>query len=751
MSTEKIAYEMPSDQEKKKWSFLGWGLLFLAIWTIALMFILQAALQPADSFVATIIAYALGLLGLGIFAGLTRSKAKVLLAILLLIVLFGAGALLHYLNAPIYNPLAPVSERVILLSDHVDDFSETELWENNVPAAIVDNMDQIKRFSILAFFIDLVIMIPIMTFGMIGLTWIIQIFTQKPDWMLLLSGFFALVFFILGMIIAPTIHLLVAGVLDLGTNISIGAFYMIDGFTVLLDIQNANQSEINRAVNSFNLASEWLEKGGEDIASFLWGLGLLPYGIGDAADDLNHLFQAVFILFRGVGPFANASFQIFQGFNSISQALNTSSGSILTAQGEEIKKSIDDDLFNQGIEYVNDGILQFSNSSDILDEALAEVQEVDWTDIEEALGTIPGGVGETVTPVFDQIEGYIDMFEEATGLIDVLISAPTFTNGTQSEYAALIHFFKGAYNVMKAAETIGDETNFVGTDVYFDRAGEHFNVTYNALNTPEVDALIYSDTPILNYTVAFLVDMTGLAAEISYFGGDLGPVLMAMNSTLSNFDSGYENVTDYSPILYDLDAFRNSTNDLMESADSLDTHIVDIQEKANNNTYGEFSSTAYEFATNFNQFNLTLNARNANAIAHSFYYLFSAMDDLKTVTTEVNDGNDDFYVPDYPAASIHFTAANNSLASAIANMESAEIYMNQTETGGMIQLSGSVTAIHNIRISLINVQSDMIFITNIAAGGSPSPAEIADVGVGFNNIIDSLVTVNTDLGQIASQ
>ncbi|MEE9410761.1 MAG: hypothetical protein V3V41_07520, partial [Candidatus Heimdallarchaeota archaeon] len=229
MSNEKIAYEMPSDQEKKKWSFLGWGLLFLAIWTIALMFILQAALQPADSFVATIIAYALGLLGLGIFAGLTRSKAKVLLAILLLIVLFGAGALLHYLNAPIYNPLAPVSERVILLSDHVDDFSETELWENNVPAAIVDNMDNIKRFSILAFFIDLVIMIPIMTFGMIGLTWIIQIFTQKPDWMLLLSGFFALVFFILGMIIAPTIHLLVAGVLDLGTNISIGAFYMIDG------------------------------------------------------------------------------------------------------------------------------------------------------------------------------------------------------------------------------------------------------------------------------------------------------------------------------------------------------------------------------------------------------------------------------------------------------------------------------------------------------------------------------------------
>jgi len=752
MSNEKIAYDMPSDQEEKKWSFLGWGLLFLTIWTLALMFILQAALQPAESFVATIIAYALGLLGLGIFAGLTRSKMKVVLTIpLLIIIIFGAGALLHYLNAPIYNPLAPVSERVVLLVDHVDNFSETELWENNVPQEIVDNMDNIQRFAPLAFVIDLVIMLPILFFGMFGLTWIIQIFTQKPRWMLLLSGFFALVFFILGMIIAPTIHLLVAGVLDLGTNISIGAFYMIDGFTVLMDIQNANQTDINRAVESFNLAAEWLEKGGEDIAVFLWGLGLLPYGVGEAADDLNHLFQAVFILFRGVGPFANASFQVFQGFNSISQALNTSGGGILNAQGEEIKKSIDDDLFNEGIEYVNDGLLQFSNSSDILDEALAEVQEVNWADIEEALGALPYDAGNQVTPIFDQIEGYIDMFEEATDLIDVLISAPTFTNGTQSEFATLIHFFKGAYNVMKAAETIGEETNFVDTDVYFDRAGEHFNVTYNALSTPEVDALIHSDTPILNYTVAFLVDMTGLAADISYFGGDLGPVLMGLNSTLSNLDVGYENVTDYSPFLYDLDVFRNSTNDLMDSADNLDAHIADIQEKANNNTYGEFSTTAYEFATNFNQFNLTENARNANYIANSFYYLFSAMDDLKTMTTEVNDGNTDFYVPDYPAATIHFTAANNSLASAITNMYSAETYMNQTTDGGMIQLTGSASAIHNIRMSLISVQDDMNYILNIAAGGSPDAGEIAEVGDRFDSILVSLASVNTDLGQITAQ
>ena len=189
----------------------------------------------------------------------------------------------------------------------------------------------------------------------------------------------------------------------------------------------------------------------------------------------------------------------------------------------------------------------------------------------------------------------------------------------------------------------------------------------------------------------------------------------------------------------------------MDSADNLDAHITGIQEKANNNTYGEFSTTAYEFATNFDQFNLTENARNANYIANSFYYLFSGMEDLKTMTTEVTDGKADFDVTDYPAATIHFTAANTSLASAISNLYDAEVYMNQTTDGGMLQLTGSATAIHNIRMSLIDVQDDMNYITNIAAGGSPSGPEITQVGLRFDSILLSLASVNTDLGQITAQ
>ncbi|NPD89640.1 MAG: hypothetical protein HGN29_13055, partial [Asgard group archaeon] len=629
MSNDKIVYEMPSDPEKEKWSFLGWGLLFLVIWTIALMFILEAALHPRDSFVATIVAYAIGLVGLGIFAGLTRSKAKVFFTIpVVLIIIFGVGALLHYINAPIYNPLAPISERLMPLVDRVDEISDTTLWES-VPPAIQDNMGTIKQFSVLAFLVDLVIALPIFIFGTLSMTWIVQLFTTKPKILTILSGFFALVFFLIGMIVSPAIHLIVAGVTDLGSNIGIGTLYMIDGITAIENFPNVNQTDINNAVDSFNLASEWFQKGGEDIAVFLAGLGLFPWGIGEAADDFNRLFQAAFILFSGVGPFVNGSFQVLQGFNLISDALSLSSISpSVTAQGEMVKTTIDDNAFNEGLEYINEGLLYFNDSTIVLDEALEEVKQVDWEDILYALGQIPGNVGETVDPFVDEIQTYLGLFDNATDLMRVLVDRPTFDNGTQSDYATLVHFFKGAYNLLKAVEIIGDFSNFVGTETYFNNAGVHLNTTYNALNTPTVQSLIDSDTPILNDTLAFIVDATGLFADLSFTGSDLIPVALGLNSTLYYFQDGFENITDFSGIMSQIDSYRGDSDDLYLSTLSLEARTDAMIAKADNGEYGQFSEPAKKFTTVLNQLELRVNAQNLNAISNSLYYLFWSMEDL---------------------------------------------------------------------------------------------------------------------------
>lgn len=750
---------MEEPEETKKWSFLGWGLLFLLIWTVALMFILEAALHPRDSFVATIIAYVLGLVGLVIFAVLTRKTVKVIFTIpLVLLIVFGVGFGLHYLNLPVYNPLAPVSERMLNVIQEVDTFENTTLFQQYVPPEISDKLDLIKEFAPAAVVVDLVISLPIMIFGLISVTWITQIFSgdfgRKNILVMIFKIIFSLAFLAIGLIVTPIVHMAVAGVTSLGTNLGIGALYMIDGIPVLSDFQNADQDDINDAVLSFNLASEWFGKGGEDIAAFLGSLGLIPYGaygITDAADDLAHIFGAMFVLFTGVGPFVNASYQLFQGFDIVSQAFNSTSTPIPATPETAVKATIDDALFDEGLEFINDGLLILAENSDVFDDAIAEINQVDWSDIDAVIDQLPGGAGSSVEPFIEQIQQYLGIFEDATGLIEILVDRPYFENGTQSNYATLIHFFKGVYQLVKAATVIGDTTNFVGSETYFNSAGEHLNVTYNALNTPTVTSLIASDTPILNDTVAFIVDLTGLAAGISFFGGDFVPVIMGLNGTLSNFDSGYENVTDYNPILTELGDWIVETNELNTSATLLDFRLLDVQTKAENNSYGQFSSTAYQFTASFAQFNLTSNAKNLNAIASSFYYLFSGMSDLKTMTIEVNDGKIAFDVPDYATAATHFTNAENALVSAKDNLYEASFYINQTESGGMLQLSGSRDSIASIYFALVHIQSDMSYITTIASGGSPSPAEIAEVGVRFNNIITALASVNTDLGDVKAQ
>ncbi|NIU01839.1 MAG: hypothetical protein GWN01_13295, partial [Nitrosopumilaceae archaeon] len=71
--------------------------------------------------------------------------------------------------------MAPVSERLIPLVDHIDEVANTTLWDS-VPQQVQDNMDAIKEFRALSFLVDLVIALPVFIFGTLSVTWIVQLF-----------------------------------------------------------------------------------------------------------------------------------------------------------------------------------------------------------------------------------------------------------------------------------------------------------------------------------------------------------------------------------------------------------------------------------------------------------------------------------------------------------------------------------------------------------------------------------------------
>jgi hypothetical protein len=414
---------------------------------------------------------------------------------------------------------------------------------------------------------------------------------------------------------------------------------------------------------------------------------------------------------------------------------------------------IDEGQFNDGMEIINDGLLHLGDAIPYLRNATAEIQKADMEDIKAAIESIPYVTAENLEGVFEAIDmatSYMDMFSNATDVIEILLNKPTI-GAQESDYAVLSHFLYGAYNLIKAADIIGNSTSFEGTEIYFNSAGTNFTLIDEEFSAPAVGDLIDSDVPYLNDTLRFIVDMTGLAGDLSFFGGNVSHVFSEFEDFLDNFDVGYENVTDYNPILSDINDLILDLDPLNSTAYDIDFRLMDIQEKANNSLYGDFSQPAYEFASTFQQFNLTQNIENTYTIALSFKYLFGAMSDLKDVVTAVTAGNSSFESADYATALTQFTIANDSLASAIPKMWNASYYFNQTEFGGMVQLETSRESIAVIYFALIDIQSDLSRITEIAGeadGGDLS--NIGEVPGLVTSIMITLADINTDLQNITT-
>ena len=337
--------------------------------------------------------------------------------------------------------------------------------------------------------------------------------------------------------------------------------------------------------------------------------------------------------------------------------------------------------------------------------------------------------------------------------LDVLLTKPS-----GSDSATLTHFLYGAYSLFKAGDVIGTTTTFynetegVDTSSYFDDASANFSIVYDELLDPEVQAIANSDTPILNSTVSFLTDMVGLTVPLCSLGGNVATVFFAMQDAMGAFNgTNYEDISDYSPMISSMDDLRTITGDMAVDAYATDTQISDVRAKASNNTYGELSTPALSFTDQLIQFNLTQNVYNANNIANSFYYMFSGLSHLSysfnNITAGYEDFNNTLFVPE---AQDHFIAANTSLHASIIDLTEATYYMNQTESGGMTQLSGTRDAILGIRNSLYDTADEVNTILTIIALPDPL-TQLATFQTAVNDIISAFAGVNIQLEGVNAQ
>jgi hypothetical protein len=282
------------------------------------MFILESTLQPRDKLTEGIIAYSLGLLGIVIFAVLVRDLRKIAASILvLLLIVFGLSILLHVVSAPIYNPLAPFAEKSRFVVESIR--NSTNLFDaEDISFGNID-IETLERWSFYLFAIDYFIVLVISMIGTLSLVWIMDLASSKKQ---VSTGFLmslALVLFTIGLIITPIIHLSLTSLGDFGGNTLVGSNYIAGNVEILGNFADATQEDINLALKNFLLAAENIRNARNSIQMFYF-----IYGFFQVTSVLLHFMDASLILLSGIEHLINGSYQIFQGFNDVSEALNQS-------------------------------------------------------------------------------------------------------------------------------------------------------------------------------------------------------------------------------------------------------------------------------------------------------------------------------------------------------------------------------------------------------------------------------------------
>lgn len=739
-------------EEKKRKYVFWWGLLFFFLFNIVLIFLLEVSLHPRDSVAASIIAYALGVAGLIGYSVIVRSKKIAVLSVpLLLILLFGASFLFHYVGAPVYNPFAPISERTDFLLETAE--AGLDLYGRNITLPGDITIEIIKEYSLLALLIDFVIAIPMFIFSLLALTWLMQIFRSEIKLKKIIALVFALLFLIIGLIITPIVHLAMGSLVNFGSASTQGIIHIVNGIQGIDDFDNITQEEINQILANFSLAAEYIQDGSKSIEMFSFVFGIIT----KITDDLLHFLYASLILLGGIEPFINGSYQIYQGFQDVTDALNYSISIPLcvepysdsTTEKYRIKRyQINDSLFEQGMAKVNDGIMHLGNSTDLIKDAYEEVKKIEFSNIYDMLDTLLGNNTDFVKTKIQEMEQYLYLFTNATDALEALIEQP-LVNGEKSQYTTLSHFLYGSYNLIKAALNVGDYSSFNGTEVFFEQANSNFSVVYNEFGKEEIIRVINSDTPFLNSTLSFLYDMAALAVDISSFGIDVGTVYGDLTHVVESFGVGYENIDDYSSLQSEVLDIIHLTDNLNNTAYSIENRISIIQSNANNGTYEMFSKPSRKIANFLNGFNLTSNVINANNIAHSFYHLFNSMEHLKYTYANVTAGETQFNNTDFVAANNSFVAANNSFHSAVSEMELAIMYMNETEAGEMVQLEDARTALINIKNTLDSIIRNFNNVLSIAEEGPLANPD--DLTGNITIITNALSSINSQLLNVTAQ
>jgi hypothetical protein len=734
---------------KKKWSFWGIGLLIFTVFFIGLMFLLEAVVQPRESLTATILAYVLGIVILAVFAILVRDKGRVSLSVpILLIVVFGTGYLFNYvIEAPVYNPFAPISERTEPILGTIYALNETnpEMFANGT-------LEQIEKYSKFAFVGDLALALPMFFFGTLGLTWVVQIFTTVPKIWTIFESIFAALFIILGLILTPVVHLTLAGAVVVGTDLAPGAMLMVDAFNIIFN-DTASPAEKQLAIDSLYNASFYFNQTAETLqslqsAGLIKMVGFIPF-LGSVLSNAYWASLALAQLAQGIGPFTEGLLSIMGSIESFSDVFNGSFSVKAAPDNSQIveTKAINETAFNEIIDDIRVGVDYISDNIHLVDEALVSLENVSVDDIRNDLlwldWALPAEAIAAINEYADLANEYLQDILDLVSGVTILLTKPS-----GSSDATLVHFFLGWINVLFAGTSIGEITAYNGTLENFDYAYGNFSVVDTELSTPEVQDIITRTGGNITLGKDFLgltYDFTQIGLPFATLGQNLATGFTDMEAVIDIFETtDYQNVSNYQTILDDTEAINTTLASIVGDATAVNDSATIVYDKAQTNGYGFLSDFALQFADTMIQFDMIGSVQNTMYIASAMHFMIHSLQELSYTFSNATEAQTNFGIADYLAAEYNILNASASLDHSVTNMTLGIFYLNNSINAGMTQLVDIRDSLENIKSDLLTL--DPLFTTILGILALPDPSTQAVLFTStMNSIITILDNINTEL------
>ncbi len=697
----------------------GYAAAFVAI--LILEAGVKVALSPESNLVHRLIAYMLGIGVIFVLALMTKSIWKMVFfgTPIVTIAAFVPPRLLPNVFADLFGEFLYLDK----VFTEIVKLAENSSFSSQVDPAIVESAKQYLPFL---FVIDIVIGLIVLSIAGLGLVLLVRLFAKKPNILTIFSIVFMIVFLILGVVVLPYTMTVTSGVAQFSADMAIGGFYVAEGINELQ--KNMNTGNFSEATRLLNQAAPWFE----DARSVL--LSLEQLGVTGIANQVSPeygiiiengflMVEGIVHLSNGLAPFVVGLANLKLGFEKAFSEFNSSGfqGLMLAQTDEE---------FEEGLEFLRQGMNNLSAALDDIKEGINVFTEMDRDALKQAIQSQTGD---------EATAQQVDMAIDAASLLNItldmfqVIINPVTVNGTESEFAPLIHLILGARSLNDASQIIGKNTDFQGTGSFFADVVSNLTVFRTALDDKAFDDFEAFSSQSKEITdlygqitggINFLKDSSDVSIKLGEFGQQIVPLLTKTNQSLSIFRSttNFTEIDDetYNSTYDDLGTVVTSAQSLNVTAHELDALVKAMMANSNNESYyGLFTEPSKQMASMLSNFNVTQNAQNFIYLGHAFRNVIRTAQTLKATEQYVKHIQNDIQeiedssnktqtiIDKKDPITANITETDRGINTTLEYVENARTNFTLAFVeGGMTQLSNVNEALSNIIEDIKAMQGD---------------------------------------------